>query len=328
MASSRSLSPARPRDPRPRGRGGSRRRDPGPVAVVRRLRHQLPDHRRDVGQSPPDVHDHPPHDADVLFLNVIFLLPVAFVPYPTPGRPAHPGSLRADHRRADLRHGTSYRADVQRPWAYAYRRGRSLKPRRRGLTRQPRLPDRPAGVPGRETLIALINPFISMAIFIECGCQARHLSWMLRLVASRVGRAAESTKRGGQRRLCPEGLRRSPLFVRHPLQATKQRLRRNSRARSGEWSGGRSRAWSPAYPRAWDVTGRRSSSWSSAESSVFSGVNSGDGSSGTSVGATTTVGPSRDVAPSPLSTKSDLRLRAIHSASTGRLAAWRSHASR
>lgn len=63
----------------------------------------------------------------------------------------------------------------------------------------------------------------------------------------------------------------------------------------------------------------RSGGRSSAESSAFSGVNSGDGSSGTSVGATTTVGPSREVAPSPLSTKSDLRLRPVHRASTGRL---------
>ena len=79
-----------------------------------------------------------------------------------------------------------------------------------------------------------------------------------------------------------------------PSRTTKQRRRRNSRVRSGEWSSGKSRAWSRAYPRAWDVTGRRSSSRSSAESSAFSGVNSGDGSSGTSAGATVNVCPGRE----------------------------------
>ncbi len=58
---------------------------------------------------------------------------------------------------------------------------------------------------------------------------------------------------GRPMRLCPEGLQRSPLLIRYP-RATKQRLRRNSRARSGERSGGKSRARSRAYSRAWSVT--------------------------------------------------------------------------
>jgi hypothetical protein len=70
----------------------------------------------------------------------------------------------------------------------------------------------------------------------------------LGLPAGRMGRPP---------RLRPEGRAGSPLFARRPqpkLRTTKQRRRRNSRVRSGEWSGGKSRARSRAYSRACNVT--------------------------------------------------------------------------
>jgi hypothetical protein len=93
-------------------------------------------------------------------------------------------------------------------------------------------------------------------------------------------------------RLCPEGHAGRPYSVPPPPKSGQ----RNSAdggtpaPHSGVWSGEKSRARSRADPRAWDVTAARSSSRSSVESSASSSVRSGDGPSGTSVGADVTVG--------------------------------------
>ena len=56
----------------------------GPLALLRGLRRELPDDRDHLGQPPLDVRAHPaPSTAPLLFLNLLLLLTVAFLPFPT-----------------------------------------------------------------------------------------------------------------------------------------------------------------------------------------------------------------------------------------------------